>query len=191
MLVHPFSELFVTPSFKNFQYYVAWMPSGRSLSWRHKSIRTGQFNLRTLRVLSKNSLYVGPSQVFPLYTDIVCGFQINIAPSSSTLLTQILNAQSLYQYHICKRIQTITNTYDSMQLTAFLLAALTVTTGVVQAAPTYQEDYCFPICYHDIPKCRDGWYSNNLGTAKDPCWTCCKAPEFRSFIPFAQKGACN
>ncbi|KFY31233.1 hypothetical protein V493_01288 [Pseudogymnoascus sp. VKM F-4281 (FW-2241)] len=37
-------------------------------------------------------------------------------------------------------------------------------------------DFCWPVCRRSIQHCIDGWYSNNKGTAKRPCWTCCKAP---------------
>ncbi|KAI8674440.1 hypothetical protein NCS57_00341600 [Fusarium keratoplasticum] len=36
---------------------------------------------------------------------------------------------------------------------------------------------CLAICWHSVPTCPDGWYSNNMGTSNSPCWTCCKAPE--------------
>lgn len=90
--------------------------------------------------------------------------------------------------------QSLTLLYDSMQLTAFLLAALTATVGVVQAAPTDDEDPCWKVCWEFIPKCPDGMYSNNKGTAAYPCWTCCVAPgDLHSFPLTTQKGhgACN
>ncbi|CAM1501391.1 Fc.00g105530.m01.CDS01 [Cosmosporella sp. VM-42] len=37
-------------------------------------------------------------------------------------------------------------------------------------------DICLRVCWPETPTCPDGWYSNNMGTTDDPCWTCCKAP---------------
>ncbi|KAL2670108.1 hypothetical protein Neosp_014989 [[Neocosmospora] mangrovei] len=37
-------------------------------------------------------------------------------------------------------------------------------------------DVCLRVCWPSVPTCPTGWYSNNMGTANQPCWTCCKAP---------------
>ncbi|RMJ17089.1 hypothetical protein CDV36_003278 [Fusarium kuroshium] len=37
-------------------------------------------------------------------------------------------------------------------------------------------DICWLVCWPSVPTCPDGWYSNNMGTGDEPCWTCCKAP---------------
>ncbi|KAI8721556.1 hypothetical protein NCS52_00297300 [Fusarium sp. LHS14.1] len=37
-------------------------------------------------------------------------------------------------------------------------------------------EVCLRVCWPTVPTCPNGWYSNNMGTANNPCWTCCKAP---------------
>ncbi|KAF4569654.1 hypothetical protein EYR40_008631 [Pleurotus pulmonarius] len=39
-------------------------------------------------------------------------------------------------------------------------------------------DLCFRMCAPSIPTCPEHWYSNNMGTADKPCWTCCQAPKY-------------
>jgi hypothetical protein len=41
-------------------------------------------------------------------------------------------------------------------------------------------DICLRVCWPETPTCPDGWYSNNLGIADQPCWTCCKSPSLKS-----------
>jgi hypothetical protein len=82
-----------------------------------------------------------------------------------------------------QRIGTITNTtrvpYDSMELTVFTLTALTATACVVQAAPaTHNEDPCWKVCLESLPRCPGGMYSNNKETRANPCWTCCRTPDY-------------
>ncbi|KAF4979135.1 hypothetical protein FZEAL_4625 [Fusarium zealandicum] len=39
-----------------------------------------------------------------------------------------------------------------------------------------ENDVCLKICWPTTPQCPEDWYSNNLGSDKYPCWTCCKSP---------------
>lgn len=39
-------------------------------------------------------------------------------------------------------------------------------------------DLCLRMCADRIPTCPEHWYSNNMGTADKPCWTCCQAPKY-------------
>ncbi|KAE9364515.1 hypothetical protein N431DRAFT_474105 [Stipitochalara longipes BDJ] len=39
-----------------------------------------------------------------------------------------------------------------------------------------QQNICLKVCWPESPTCPDGWFSNNFGTADQPCWTCCKSP---------------
>ncbi|KAK7419185.1 hypothetical protein QQZ08_010952 [Neonectria magnoliae] len=58
----------------------------------------------------------------------------------------------------------------------------------VSQAPAHKDnsaaefDICLRVCWPRTPECPTGWYSNNVGTKDQPCWTCCKAPEFESSL---------
>ncbi|KAJ4009519.1 hypothetical protein NW752_009109 [Fusarium irregulare] len=43
-------------------------------------------------------------------------------------------------------------------------------------------DICLRVCWPEEPKCADGWYSNQMGTSDNPCWTCCKAPSVSKYL---------
>ncbi len=44
--------------------------------------------------------------------------------------------------------------------------------------PVPALDLCLRMCADRIPTCPEHWYSNNMGTADKPCWTCCQAPMY-------------
>lgn len=70
---------------------------------------------------------------------------------------------------------------------AAVVIGLFATGGVVEAVPRNFQDPCWRVCWQFIPTCPAGWYSNNLGTAADPCWTCCKAPGFGKQDSFVEE----
>lgn len=88
-----------------------------------------------------------------------------------------------------------------MQLTAFLLAALTATVSVVHAAPaatgtgtgtgTYNnEERCWNVCFKFEPTCQTGLYPKDKSVPGKPCWTCCRESSLHhSGMEFALQGA--
>ncbi|PGH13976.1 hypothetical protein AJ80_06116 [Polytolypa hystricis UAMH7299] len=68
-----------------------------------------------------------------------------------------------------------------MQLSKLLIAIAAVVTTAVAAPQEEDGQRCFPvqppiICPFQQPpdlQCPNGFYSNNKGTADEPCWTCC------------------
>ncbi|PMD32343.1 hypothetical protein L207DRAFT_590634 [Hyaloscypha variabilis F] len=40
-----------------------------------------------------------------------------------------------------------------------------------------EQNICLKVCWPSAPTCPAGWFSNNFGTADQPCWTCCKSPD--------------
>lgn len=82
--------------------------------------------------------------------------------------------------HIRTRVNSISEaSYDSMNLTVFMLIALTTFVGIVQAVPaTFTEDPCSNVCRASLPRCPGGMYANNKGTGAHPCWTCCRALDY-------------
>ncbi|KFY02204.1 hypothetical protein O988_02317 [Pseudogymnoascus sp. VKM F-3808] len=56
-------------------------------------------------------------------------------------------------------------------------------TSTANSASFLFEDPCWRVCWFKTPKCPSGWYSNNKGTAAQPCWTCCKSPSGSSETP--------
>jgi len=101
---------------------------------------------------------------------------------SGSLQSSFKHSSFLFIAHLCPQPTFQPSIAPIMKSTAFLLAALAASLGVVQAAPSYTNVPCTGPCYDSPPDvCPEGMFPAELFPG---CWRCCYpvGPKFNTFI---------